>query len=122
MRSILLVVVAVSLLACGGGGGSADAPPAATDTAPVGDTWTSFASGFTTTYCAECHGAGDPLRDFSVLAMVRAEAATIRCGVSAVELDGCSVPARQFPIGDGPLPSDVERTRFVEWLDAGAPE
>lgn len=121
MRPIFFALLLVA--ACGGGdGGSADAPAAAADTAAAGDTWTSFGAGFTDTYCAECHGAGDPLRDYSVLAMVRAEAATIRCGVSPVELSGCSVPARQFPIGDGPKPDDETRTRFVEWLDAGAPE
>jgi len=127
-RALLFVVascVASSVASCGGGddastadalvGDQADAPPAAL-------TWTSFASGFSSTYCAECHGAGDPLRDLTVLAMVRAEQDKIRCGVSAIALDGCAIPPEQFPIGVGPLPSTDERTTFVRWIDEGALE
>jgi hypothetical protein len=123
-RAIALVLVA--LAGCGGGD---DGPAAAdaTTAAPDGEaapTWDGFAEPFFAAYCHECHGPGDPLRDFSQLAMVRAEAEVIRCGVAARTQDGCagSVPARQFPIGDGPLPSDAERDRIVAWIDDGAPE
>lgn len=120
----LPLTLAAGLAGCGGDDDNTAHPDtvAATPDAPAGPTWTSFASGFTTSYCAECHGAGDPLRDLTVLAMVRAEQDKIRCGVSAVALDGCAIPAAQFPIGDGPFPSADERADLVLWIDEGAPE
>ena len=111
-RHVLLLVLA--LAACGGeddgGGGAADAPGAAGDAAAP--TWTSFARGFFETYCFECHGPGDALRDFSLLEMVRAEATTIRAGIES----------GQFPIGDGPFPTSEERARLIAWIDSGTPE
>ena len=95
---------------------------ATTDSGPPADTWGNFASEFVQTYCVACHSASP--RDFNTLAEVRSNAAVARCGVSPTMLDGCGSwpPPRQFPVGSGPFPSDEDRTRFVEWLDAGAPE
>nr|MCH9684350.1 hypothetical protein [Deltaproteobacteria bacterium] len=95
-------------------------------TGAAAPTWNNFAMGFMETYCWECHGPGDPLRDYSELAMVMAEANGIRCGTAAVGsmLEGCQgkAPAGQFPVGNGAVPSDEERTMLVEWIDAGLPE
>tara|TARA_R110002096_G_scaffold436100_2_gene667794 strand:+ start:46081 stop:46542 length:462 start_codon:yes stop_codon:yes gene_type:complete len=99
---------------------AADATVATPVDASTQDTWTSFASGFFEAYCSECHGPGDALRDYSLLPMVESEAAKIRCGVSADSLAGCSIPARQFPIGSGPKPTDEERLRLVQWIEDGA--
>lgn len=98
-----------------------DTGPDDIDAAAMGDTWESWANEFVQTYCVECH-ARSP-RDFHMLEEVRANAAVARCGVSDVPLDDCSgwPPPRQFPVGDGPFPSDEERARFVRWVDDGAP-
>jgi hypothetical protein len=116
----------------GGGGDGATAADsgAAGDAGLSGeagaDTWVSYAAGFFKTYCTECHDAQDPTgRDFDVQATVEANKLDIRCGV-AVSQDpswACkpSIPAKQFPIGTGPKPSDAERTRLVAWISAGAP-
>ncbi|MGE0791063.1 MAG: hypothetical protein AB7S26_35655 [Sandaracinaceae bacterium] len=95
---------------------------ATVDAGPAGDTWTNFADEFMQTYCVECHAASP--KDFNSLDDVRANAATIRCGTSDVALSACGSfpPPRQFPVGDGPFPSDTDRARLVGWLDAGAPE
>ncbi len=87
-----------------------------------GDTWNSFAKGFFESYCTACHDTSP--KDFHTLADVRAWSAEIRCGVSAVALDGCGAvaPPGQFPVGTGPHPSDAERARLVAWIDAGMPE
>lgn len=94
---------------------------AGADAAPP-DTWTNYGQGFFGTYCVECHDVTP--RDFRSLEDVRANGDTIRCGVSDVALDGCDTwpPPRQFPIGDGPFPSDEERARIAAWIAAGAPE
>src|SRR5262245_17973393 len=55
----------------------------------TGDTWTNYAKGFFATYCIECHGAGDALRDYTTLAGVAKESAEIRCGVGPVLESGC---------------------------------
>jgi mono/diheme cytochrome c family protein len=80
--------------------------------ADTGPTWTSFAADYFETYCLQCHGPGDVLRDYSDLAMVRAESARIRSGTAS----------GQFPIGSGPFPSDEQRDLLVAWIDAGTPE
>jgi len=94
-------------------------------TGAAAPTWENFAEGFLETYCWECHGPGDALRDYSVLAEVMAEASSIRCGTAPVGsmLDGCAgePPAGQFPIGTN-LPSDEERAILVQWIEAGLPE
>lgn len=103
--------------------GPADSgPPPVEDAGPPADTWTNFASDFMQRYCVDCHATSP--KDFNLLAEVRANAPTIRCGVSDVMLADCGTwpPPQQFPIGTGPSPTDEERRRLVVWLDAGAPE
>jgi len=94
-------------------------------TGSAATTWENFAEGFFETYCWECHGPGDALRDYSVLAEVMTEANSIRCGTAPVGsmLEGCAgePPAGQFPIGTN-LPADEERAMLVEWIEAGLPE
>jgi hypothetical protein len=97
-----------------------------------GDTWANWASpDFFATYCTSCHtpgGQGDPTGanlDFTKYADVAAKALEIRCG-TAVTQDpawGCAAfpPAKQFPVGSGPKPTDAERNRLVAWIDAGWP-
>jgi hypothetical protein len=97
-----------------------------------GDTWTSYAQGFTATYCVECHGPSDPTgRDFTQYAKVAAAKAEIRCGVATSQDTswGCASfpPAEQFPISDGknppnPKPSSFDRARYAAWISAGAPQ
>jgi len=121
----------VALLAAACSSSSTSGPPVPSPTADggdaaAGDTWDSYASGFFTTYCVECHGAGNPKRDFTTPADVRRDEALIRCGVAPTLLSGCSgTPApKQFPIsnaaGTNPKPSDADRTRLVAWLEGGA--
>ena len=101
-------------------------PAAMTDGAPVADTWTNYAANFFVTYCDSCHDAQDPTgRDFSVQTTVAANMAVMRCGVAAVQDPswncGTSASPRQFPIGNGPKPTDAERARLVAWITAGEP-
>ncbi len=86
------------------------------------DRWSTFAADFIEVYCHECHGPGDSLRDYSLLTTVTSERDKIRCGVSPSALSGCTISARQFPVGSGPKPTDEDRMRLVEWIDRGAPE
>jgi hypothetical protein len=98
----------------GGGGG-----------ATTSDTWDDYAKGFFAKYCVACHGTSDPTgRDFEQFMIVKQNAAAIRCGVAPMQESGCGAsPApKQFPIGDGPKPSDAERDRIVAWIDAGTPQ
>jgi hypothetical protein len=97
------------------------------------DTWSSWASPeLFVKYCTSCHTPGqqgDPSGahlDFTGYADVASHAAEIRCG-TAVAQDpswGCAAfpPAKQFPIGTGPKPTDAERNRLVAWIDAGYPQ
>jgi hypothetical protein len=124
MRLLLLVV------ACGS---SAQMPQPDLAQAPTADlaqpvpvyTWNSGASAFFTKYCVPCHhpGGSAQQQDFSQLAQVMANSANIRCGVATTQQSGCgAVPApRQFPIGNGPKPTDLEREAIVAWIDAGLP-
>ncbi len=127
MKQVLILVFAVlaANTACGDDSapGAADAASidAATDAA-VPPTWTNFAESFMETYCQACHGPGDALRDYALLSMVRAEMDKIRCGVSPIALPNCTIPAKQFPVGNGPMPDDTARNRLVQWIDDGAPE
>jgi hypothetical protein len=91
--------------------------------APGRDTWDSFAMGFFATYCITCHSGGRSPEDFRTLAGVGPAAALIRCGVAPMMEPGCgkSPAPRQFPIGNGPHPSDSERARIVAWIDGGLP-
>jgi hypothetical protein len=108
------------------GGGGEDAPTA-------GDTWASYAQGFFSTYCTSCHASGSTLEPsmpaslyFTSQANVESQKDVIRCGVCVTQDPSwsCSAsgpPAKQFPIGSGPKPSDAERNRIVAWITAGAP-
>ena len=111
----------------GTGGGSAGASGAAG--ASSGDTWTNYAQGFFSTYCIECHGAGNPNRDYTTIDDVIRDKALIRCGVASTLQSGCtstSPQPKQFPISNttktNPKPSDAERDRIVAWIDAGLPQ
>ena len=123
-KSLAQTLIVVALAACG-----SSSTPKTADAPPSGDTWTSWAQSFTMTYCsASCHapggsGTGGGIYDFSQYSNVYANRATIRCGVSAVALSGCSgtPPPKQFPIA-APYPSDADRARMVAWIDAGAPQ
>jgi hypothetical protein len=108
--------------ACNGdeAGASADAAPTADAAEAL--TWTNFGADFFATFCGACHGPGDSLRDYSLLPMVQAEQAKIRCGVSPTSLAGCTIPANQFPIGTGPKPTPEQRMELVRWIDEGARE
>jgi hypothetical protein len=108
--------------------GAQDAAPAWAPDGPDTDTWASWALGFFTTYCVECHDASDPKGlNFGVQSIVAANRDAIRCGVCVAQQPswGCpaSPPARQFPISDSsgtnPKPSDADRDRVVDWIAAG---
>ena len=111
MRSLVAPLVLVLAFALGCGGDDSSSEEGAADAAAPTLTWANFAEEFMTTYCYECHGPGDTLRDYSLQDMVRGESASIRAGIIS----------SQFPIGDGPFPSQAERDQLVEWLDDGAP-
>jgi hypothetical protein len=102
------------------------APSAAMSPAAAmsGDTWTSYAAGFFTTYCNSCHGPSDD-RNYEVREGVDKDKLDIRCGVALVQDRSWSCaafpPAAHFPIGRGPRPTDAERNRLVAWVTAGAP-
>jgi hypothetical protein len=102
------------------------APSDAAGASDGGDTWDSWAQGFFATYCVSCHSASDSTgRDFRSKSIVVANRLVIRCGVATVQDPGwaCapSPVARQFPIGNGPKPTDAERARVVAWITAGCP-
>jgi hypothetical protein len=117
------------LIACG----SANVPAqpdlaqasSAADLAVPVYTWTNGASAFFTKYCVPCHhpGGAAQQQDFSQLSQVMANSATIRCGVATTQQSGCGATPtpRQFPIGNGPKPTDLEREAIVAWIDAGLP-
>jgi len=117
----------------GSGGGTSGGTTGGSSGTTGGDTWTSWASpDFFQTYCVSCHtagGAGDPSGtnlDWTSYADVQLNANDIRCGVAVLQDPSWQCPnsiaAKQFPIGSGPKPSDVERDRLVSWIDAGVPE
>jgi len=106
----------------GGGDGSG----AEADAATTPDTWANYAKSFFATYCTSCHNPQDPMgRDYDIQANVAKDEAAMRCGVASTQDPawncGPSPVARQFPIGNGPKPSDVERARIVAWINAGEP-
>ncbi|MFB6351744.1 MAG: hypothetical protein ABEN55_12695 [Bradymonadaceae bacterium] len=96
---------------------------AADSTGAGGPTWNSFAADFFDTYCVNCHGADDNDQDYRKYSEVKQDADTIRCGVAPTQLEGCSGPPQpaQFPVGNGPKPSDAERKKLVDWIEAGLP-
>ena len=109
-----------------GAGGQAGS---ASSTDGGGDTWDSYAKGFFATYCVSCHNddnTGVATRDYHLLANVTKEKVGIACGVSTPATyarRGCAgfPPARQFPVGNGPKPTDADRDRLVRWIDSGTP-
>jgi hypothetical protein len=126
-----LLAAFLVLPGCSSSSSPAPASPAAdagdTDSGG-GDTWDSWAQGFFTKYCVECHSASDPqMRDYTKKADVARDFATIRCGVASAQdaAWACAVAPRQFPIDDAaktnPKPSDAERARAVAWINAGLP-
>lgn len=136
VASVVALLFVASLVGCDGADPATDAgadaamsepdatvADAGSDAGPVAaDTWTTFADDFMQRYCVRCHSTSP--KDFNLLDEVRANSATIRCGVTDVALSDCGSgpPPRQFPVGSGPFPTDDERARLVRWLDAGAPE
>lgn len=113
----------------GGGGETQDGAAGAADGGPA-DTWDTFAKGFFSAYCVACHNddnKGVATRDYHVMANVVKEKVEIGCGVAKSPADatkrGCSgfPPARQFPVGTGPKPSDADRDRLLRWIDSGTP-
>ena len=139
MRFFLVLVCSFALVACSSGsstsGSSSSADSGAADsgadqTSPeVGtstDSWASYAAGFFTAYCTECHNSGDATgRDYTVQAIVLKDKAAMRCGVAITQDPSwncaASPVAKQFPIGSGPKPSDADRNRIVAWISAGEP-
>jgi hypothetical protein len=123
MKSLFCFAALLALVACSSGSSPATNP----GDAMTGDTWQSWAQGFFATYCVPCHGAGAPGgRDYRVQANVVRDAAEIRCGVAVTQdpswnCDPAFPPPKQFPIGNGPKPSDADRGRLVAWITAGAP-
>jgi hypothetical protein len=116
----------------GGAGGQVDGSGGGNDagTGPSAPTWDGFAKGFFASYCVSCHNddnKGTATRDYHMLPAVMTEKTKIACGVSKSQADwtkrGCTgAPGvKQFPIGGGPKPTDAERDRLLEWIDAGTP-
>lgn len=106
--------------------GGGDDSGAAIDGVSTSDTWDNYARNFFTTYCTSCHNPQDPTgRDYNVRADVAKDKAAMRCGVATTQDPawncGPSPVAKQFPIGNGPKPSDAERARIVAWIVAGEP-
>lgn len=91
--------------------------------APVMDTWENWAyPEYFTPYCLECH-PGQSSRDFNMYEVVVENVEHIRCGSAPEMLPDCNghIEPGHLPIGDGPFPSDDERWRLVDWIDAGMP-
>ena len=105
---------------------SVDAQPVdipSDDVVPETD-YTTFVTDFMVTYCTSCHNPGGMARgvDLTSYESVVQHAPTIRCGVSATQLADCAIRepySPRFPIGNGPVPEDVERDRLVQWIDDG---
>jgi hypothetical protein len=105
------------------GGSSGDTTDAESTGAPVVDTWEGWAlPSFFEVYCNSCHPGSSP-RDFSDYDVVVANEEHIRCGVAPEAIESCDhhIEPGHLPIGDGPYPSDDERWRLVEWMQAGMP-
>jgi hypothetical protein len=126
------VALTLFLAGCGqnmcagsGCGGSPDLGAAPDLTGAPAPTYGNFAQNFFATYCVRCHPSPtESPRDFTQYAIIKSNSANIRCGVSPTLLSGCTgTPApSQFPIGNGPVPSDAERNQLVAWIEAGLPQ
>lgn len=136
-RALAVAFSCVLVAACGGPSPSTDAgstpdlspvadDAAASDAMGAAPKWTSFAQQFFATYCVHCHGPGNTKRDYSQDAQVQRDAMLIACGVTPgpQPLAGCpAAPApAQFPVGNGPFPTDDERNELVAWIAAGLPQ
>jgi hypothetical protein len=128
MKCVLCFGTLLAMIGCS----SASSPTASNPDGSAGgeastDTWQSWAQGFFATYCVPCHNANDATgRDFTRQARVAFDAPVIRCGVAVTwdpswNCDPQGPQPKQFPIGNGPKPSDADRVRCVAWLSAGAP-
>ena len=127
MMSPMRILALLALL-----GSACGSSPAAPEDLGAGQdlpapTWTTFAQPFFQKYCVSCHQPGGQasLQDFNQYSVVQANAATIRCGVAPAGMTqsscGASLAAGQFPIGNGPHPTDGERLTLIAWIDAGLP-
>lgn len=107
----------------GGSAGSAAGGSSATD-AGTADTYANFAKGFFGKYCVPCHNSNDVQRDYSTMTDITRDHSVIACGVATTKLAGCASfpPPEQFPIGNGPKPTNTERDRLVAWIQAGMPQ
>jgi hypothetical protein len=118
---------AALLVGCSSGSPAADLSSPADLSSSSAVTWNNFAQPFFQHYCVSCHSPGGQAsqQDFDQYAVVKANAANIRCGTAPAGMlpSGCSgtPSAAQFPIGTGPKPSDAERQMIVGWIDNGAP-
>ena len=116
-RVLLIFVVACS------------SSPAASSDAPVvaADTWSNYAGELLrhVLQLVSQRAGPDRARLPACKAVVAANMAVMRCGVAAVQDPswncGTSAAPRQFPIGNGPKPTDAERARLVAWITAGEP-
>ncbi len=107
------------------------APPPPSDSGlpppdPDGDYWEGWPrSDFFPTYCSECHPHQDEHQhDFTVYVDVVEQYGHIYCGISPVYVDECEDHHEpgHLPAGDGPFPTDEERYRMIDWMDAGMPK
>jgi hypothetical protein len=129
MKWVLCFGALLAMIGCS----SASSPTASSPDGSAGgeassDTWQSWAQGFFATYCVSCHNATTDTtgRDYTKQAKVVLDAPVIRCGVAVTQdpswkCDPQFPPPKQFPIGNGPKPSDADRARCVAWISAGAP-
>jgi hypothetical protein len=109
-----------------GSTGSSSSVTGGASTGVAVDTWESWAlPSFFAVYCNHCHpAAGQSTRDFSDYDTVAANFEHIRCGVAPEAIPDCDaghIGPGHLPIGPGPYPSDDERWRLVDWMDAGMP-
>jgi hypothetical protein len=91
--------------------------------AAVTDTWENWAlPDYFQPYCIGCH-PGDSPRDFTDYDVVVENVEHIRCGSAPKVIRGCDghIEPGHLPIGEGPFPTDDERYRLVDWIDAGMP-
>jgi len=104
-------------------GGSSGTDESSTTGAAVQDTWENWAlPQYFQPYCIGCH-PGDSPRDFTMYEVVVDNVDHIRCGSAPEMLPDCDdhIEPGHLPIGDGPFPTDDERWRLVDWIDAGMP-
>lgn len=104
-------------------------------------TWDSWSSKFVNAYCVSCHNpqapgcvgsrchtAGDPkMLDFRGREIIQRFPDALRCGVSLTQDPSwnCRVAPNIFPRGNptctNAFPPLEDRTRFVDWVNAGMP-